>query len=99
MARARSEERVDSMVSSLPRLCTRILGMSPGPGEVTARGGAGAGAGRGAAGNDSELQMLSLSRRLSLDLLPRLSRSVSVLCSLCAEKLSSGFNSISQKYD
>ena len=86
VARARSEERVDSRVSSLPRLCTRILGMSPGPGEVTARGGAGAGAGagagRGAAGNDSELQMLSLSRRLSLDLLPRLSRSVSVLCSL-----------------
>ena len=84
MARARSEERVDSRVSSLPRLCTRILGMSPGPGEVTARGGAGAGAGagRGAAGKDSELQMLSLSRRLSLDLLPRLSRSVSVLCSL-----------------
>ena len=84
VARARSEERVDSMVSSLPRLCTRILGMSPGPGEVTARGGAGAGAGagRGAAGKDSELQMLSLSRRLSLDLLPRLSRSVSVLCSL-----------------
>ena len=75
---------MDSRVSSLPRLCTRILGMSPGPGEVTARGGAGAGAGagRGAAGNDSELQMLSLSRRLSLDLLPRLSRSVSVLCSL-----------------
>ena len=86
VARARSEERVDSRVSSLPRLCTRILGMSPGPGEVTARGGAGAGAGagagRGAAGKDSELQMLSLSRRLSLDLLPRLSRSVSVLCSL-----------------
>ena len=77
---------MDSRVSSLPRLCTRILGMSPGPGEVTARGGAGAGAGagagRGAAGKDSELQMLSLSRRLSLDLLPRLSRSVSVLCSL-----------------
>ena len=70
-----SDDRVDSIVSSLPRVWTNILGMSdPAPGKLplpvltgdTRAGGP---------WNDSELQILNFSRKLSLDLFPRLTLS------------------------
>ena len=106
-------DRVDSTVSSRPKVWTRILQVSRSEADE-ARGGVshlgisaplletgearlvlrGRGTGGGGQGNESDLPIPNfspvLSRRLSLDLFPRLTRS-SILFSLLRARLSSWF--------